>query len=128
MAEGFARARGGGVIEVRSSGTAALGVVNGGATDAMAEVGIDISGQSSDQLTDAMLDWADSVITLGCCSADEICPVGFKGEKVDWPIRDPYGASMDLMRSVRDDIEERVDALIKEVSGDETSGEEVTGG
>ena len=117
MAEGFARARGGGVIEVRSSGTAALGEVNGGSIVAMREVGIDISGQSSDQLTDAMLDWADSVITLGCCTADEICPVDFKGGKIDWPIRDPYCASMDIMRSVRDDIGERVDALIKEVSG-----------
>ena len=115
MAEGFARARGDGVIEVRSAGTAALGEVNDVSTDAMAEVGIDISGQTSDQLTDEMLDWADFVITLGCCSADELCPVTYDKEKQDWPIRDPYGASLDFMRTVRDDIEARVDALIKEV-------------
>ncbi len=117
MAEGFARAGGDGIIKVRSAGTAALGEVNRGSTDAMREVGVDISGQTSEQLTGDMIDWADYVITLGCCTADELCPVSYEGEKQDWPITDPYGASMDLMRSVRDDIGERVDALIKEVAG-----------
>jgi arsenate reductase len=117
MAEGFARARGDGMIEVRSAGTTALGEVNGTSTEAMAEVGVDISGQTSDQLNGEMIDWADYVITLGCCTADELCPVSYTGTKRDWPIDDPYGASLDFMRTVRDEIGGRVDALIKEVAG-----------
>jgi protein-tyrosine-phosphatase len=63
-----------------------------------------------------MLDWADVVVTLGCCKADELCPVGFKGRKFDWPIDDPFGGPMDMMERVRDDIQQRVKGLIEELS------------
>lgn len=114
MAEGFARAHGGGVIDVRSCGTSAMGVVNGASIDAMAEVGIDISNQTSDQWTGEMAEWAHVVVTLGCCSADELCPINYGGRKEDWPIADPLGRTPDVMASVRDDIEERVKRLIEE--------------
>ncbi len=112
MAEGFARAMGNGQVSVRSAGTAAAGVVNAVTIEAMKDVGVDISGQTSDQFTFDMLDWADVVVTLGCCSADMLCPVDFKGEKYDWPIDDPLGRPPEVMERVRDDIEARVRALI----------------
>ena len=112
MAEGFARAYGAGSVEVRSAGTSAMGVVNRSTIETMKEKGIDISEQASEQLTDEMLDWADVVVTLGCCSAESICPVGFRGTKVDWPIDDPLGMPREFMRRVRDDIEKRVRELI----------------
>ena len=120
MAEGFARAYGAGKVEVRSAGTAAAGIVNRASAEAMSEKGIDITTQSSDLLTDALLDWADVVVTLGCCSADELCAVGFEGVKRDWPIDDPLGVPPEVMRRVRDDIEKRVRDLIEEfaVEGD----------
>jgi protein-tyrosine-phosphatase len=118
MAEGFTMAYGQGKVEVKSAGTAASGVVNRDTIEAMAEKGIDISGQTSDQLTDEMLEWADAVVTLGCCSVEELCPVSFKGKKYDWPIEDPLGKPMEVMRRVRDDVEKRVNALIEELSGD----------
>ena len=52
----------------------------------MKEKGIDISGHSSDQLTDEMIEWADMVISVADYTADEICPESFKGRKLDWKI------------------------------------------
>ena len=114
MAEGFAARYGGDTIKVKSAGTAASGFVNRATIEVMREKGIDISGQASKQLTDAFLNWADVVVTLGCCSAEGICPVTFKGRKMDWPIEDPLGMPVEFMRGVRDDIEKRVMGLIDE--------------
>ena len=113
MAEGFAKAYGRGAVEVKSAGTCASGIVQKGAIEAMAEKGIDISAQTSIQLTDEMMEWADMVVTMGCCSADELCPAFHKAEKYDWPIGDPLGRPWKVMQSVRDDIEERVKKLLK---------------
>ncbi|MEE8574122.1 MAG: arsenate reductase ArsC [Thermodesulfobacteriota bacterium] len=115
MAEGFARFYGKDRVEIRSAGTHAMGVVNRGSADAMAEKGIDITSQTSDQLTSDMITWADVVVTLGCCSTDELCPESYEGEKHDWPIDDPIGRPLEVMRRVRDDIETR----IKELVGDD---------
>ena len=113
MAEGFARACGMGKIEVMSAGTSACGSVNRAAIEAMKEKGIDISAQTSKQLTDDMLEWADVVVTTGCCGAGELCPVDFEGERYDWPVEDPLGREWEVMRKVRDDIEDRVKKLIE---------------
>ena len=114
MAEGFARQFGGGRVEVRSAGTSAAGVVNRSTMEAMKEVGIDISGHTSDQLSSEMVDWADVVVTLGCCPAEKFCPAAFDGRMFDWKIDDPLGRPWDVMRRVRQDIEDRVKELIGE--------------
>jgi len=114
MAEGFALLHGAGRVKVISAGTNAAGFVNGTTIEVMKERGIDISRQSSDQLTDAMLLWADVVVTLGCCSADEICPLSYSGEKYDWPIEDPLGIPIEETRRIRDEIEQMVKGLIKD--------------
>jgi len=54
------------------------------------------------------------VVTLGCCSADELCPVTYKGRKLDWDIKDPIGAPPEFFRMVRDDIERRVKELLED--------------
>lgn len=113
MAEGFARYYGKGLAQVRSAGTAACGFVNPTTIEMMREKGIDISAQSSEQVTDEMVEWADTVVTLGCCSADMVCPVTYLGVKEDWPIDDPLGMGEEFFRRVRDDIEERVRRLIE---------------
>ena len=111
MAEGFARFYGRGKVEVKSAGTSAAGVVNRTAIEMMKEKEIDISSQTSKQLTGEILDWADIVVTMGCCSADDLCPVSFRGRKMDWPIEDPLGKDTGVFRKVRDDIEKRVKEL-----------------
>ncbi|MEK7880815.1 MAG: arsenate reductase ArsC [Deltaproteobacteria bacterium] len=139
MAEGFAKAYGRDTVEVKSAGTCASGIVHRGAIEAMAEKGIDISAQTSIQLTDDMIEWAEIVVTTGCCSADElylnvgqgfspavkdadlkVCPTGHKAEKYDWPIGDPLGRPWEVMQSVRDDIEERVKNLLEDIKSGRT--------
>ncbi|MBW7956905.1 MAG: arsenate reductase ArsC [Deltaproteobacteria bacterium] len=112
MAEGFAKRHGGEKVEVRSAGTSASGYLNRSTVEAMKEAGIDISGQSSDQLADEHIRWADVVVTMGSAPADEICPDWFKGRKYDWMIEDPLGRPWDVMQRVRNDIEKRVRELI----------------
>jgi protein-tyrosine-phosphatase len=35
---------------------------------------------------------------------------------MDWPIADPFGGPADMMERVRDDIDERVKGLLKELN------------
>ncbi len=114
MAEGFARRSGNGRIEVKSAGTNAMGYVDGDTIEAMKEAcpPVDISRQTSKQLTQEMIEWADVVVTLGCQSAERICPPDYRGKKIDWPIKDPMGSRREFMEFVRDDIGKRVRELI----------------
>lgn len=114
MAEGFAKLHGGEKVEVKSAGTSAAGFLNKSTVEAMSEAGIDISAQKSSQLTEELIQWADEVVTMGCASADLICPPSYKGGKRDWKIEDPLGKPWEVMRRVRDDIEKRVKGLIGE--------------
>ena len=71
MAEGLARARFGERARVQSAGSAPSSV-NPLAVQAMAEVGIDISGQWSKRVDTIDPATVDTVVTL---CADEVCPV-----------------------------------------------------
>lgn len=118
MAEGFARALGGGGVMVRSAGIEAHGK-NPRAIAAMEELGIDISSQESTQLTPAMLDEVDVIVTV-CGDADERCPALPPGtRRVHWPLPDPARVQgseeeiTDFFRRVRDEIRRRVSALLE---------------
>jgi protein-tyrosine-phosphatase len=115
MAEGFAKAlaTGGAPIAAMSAGTGASGIVNKDVILVMKEAGVDISANTSDQLTDELIGKADIVITLGCCEASDLCPDGFKGQMLDWDVEDPMGRSEEVMQRVRDDIEKRVRSLVE---------------
>jgi len=115
MAEGFALKYAGGSVGVKSAGTSAMGSVNRTTAESMAEIGIDISRQTSNSLTPDMLNWATVVVTMGCAKAKDICPESFQGKTFDWPIADPLGRPPEFFRQVRDDIGARVKALIDEL-------------
>ena len=117
MAEGWARHFAGDRHTVQSAGIEAHGK-NPRAIAVMREAGIDISGQESTRVTDAMLEAADIVVTV-CGHADEHCPAVPGGvQKIHWPLDDPAKASgsdddvMDVFRASRDDIRQRVQALL----------------
>ena len=121
MAEGWARALGDDRLEVRSAGIEAHGR-NPRAIAVMKEAGVDISDQESTKLTDAMLDWADLVVTV-CGHADEHCPVLPSGtRKEHWPLDDPARATggedeiMSVFRASRDDIRRRVEDLLERLN------------
>jgi len=110
MAEGLARhlfeADG---AEVQSAGSQPS-VVNPLAIEAMAEIGIDISSQSSKSVDDIDPETVDLVITL---CAEEVCPVmPGRVERLHWPIPDPAAAkSLDGFRAARDEIKSRLEKL-----------------
>lgn len=112
MAEGFLK-HFGPELEVYSAGTAAEGKVNPYAIKAMAEIGIDISHQNSESVTDYLNTSFDYVITV-CDGAKEACPV-FSGNvkhRLHMGFEDPAAAQgseeevMPLYRKVRDQIRE----------------------
>jgi arsenate reductase len=121
MAEGWGRHFGGDRIEVQSAGIEAHGK-NPRAIAVMKDGGIDISGQESTKVTQAMIDAADVVVTV-CGHADEHCPaLPATVRKIHWPLNDPARASgteeevMAVFRAARDDIRERVRALVDELA------------
>jgi arsenate reductase len=79
--------------------------------EAMAEIGVDISGAGTKKLTPDLARQAQLLITMGC--GDE-CPVVPGATRDDWPLDDPKGQPLAQVRAIRDDIRERVQALIQQ--------------
>jgi arsenate reductase len=110
MAEGFLRSFNS-ELEVYSAGTMAEGVVNPYAVKAMAELGIDISNQQPESVSQYINQAFDYVITV-CDGAHEACPV-FTGDvkkRLHIGFDDPADARgtedevMPVYRKVRDEI------------------------
>ena len=115
MAAGFVRSLADGRVRVFSGGSEPADEVNPVAAEAMREVGIDIAGTSPQRWTDAMVEAADVVVTMGC---GDTCPVLPGKRYVDWPVEDPAGKGLEEVRAVRDDIARRVRRLLAELGID----------
>jgi protein-tyrosine-phosphatase len=75
----------------------------------MAEVGIDIAGEHPKPWTDEIARAADVIVTMGC---GDVCAI-FPGKRYeDWELTDPAGQPIETVRTVRDDIRSRVEALV----------------
>jgi arsenate reductase len=113
MAAGWLAHLAGDAVEVRSAGSIPAEQINPSAVAAMAEVGIDISGQRPKVLTTDAVETSDVVITMGCGDA---CPI-FPGKRyLDWALEDPAGKGVEAVRPIRDDIEARVRSLLAELA------------
>jgi protein-tyrosine-phosphatase len=87
--------------------------INPSAVEAMAEVGIDITGEFPKPWTDEIVQAADVVITMGCGDA---CPI-FPGKRYEeWVLPDPAGQTVEAVRPIRDDIEQRVRRLLADLN------------
>jgi protein-tyrosine-phosphatase len=119
MALGWLRHLGGDKVIGFSGGSEPKTEVNQVAVAAMAEVGIDISGERPKVWTHELLEAVDVVVTMGCGDA---CPVVPGKRYEDWELTDPAGRPLDEVRPIRDEIERRVrDLLLRldvEVGGD----------
>jgi protein-tyrosine-phosphatase len=112
MAAGYLRALSGGAVEVRSGGSEPGDSINPIAIEAMAEEGIDISQAVPQLMTTEQVQASDVVITMG---RGDVCPV-FPGKRYeDWDLADPKGRPLEEVRSIRDDIRARVQALVAEL-------------
>ena len=77
---------------------------------AMREVGIDLSQARPQCLTPQLIQGVTHLITMGC---GEACPVAPPSvQRLDWPVGDPKGRTIEHVRMLRDEIRQRVEALI----------------
>ena len=97
---------------MRSAGSAPVDTINPAVREAMAEVGIDISGEQPQRWTDDDARTADVVVTMGC---GDVCPV-YPGKRYeDWELTDPAGQDLDAVRPIRDEIRTRVEHLMTSI-------------
>ena len=112
MAAGWLRHLAGDGAVVWSGGSEPTSEINPAAVAAMAEVGIDISGEFPKPWTDEVVRAADVVVTMGCGDA---CPV-FPGKRYeDWTLTDPNGLDVASVRPIRDEIKGRVEVLLAQL-------------
>ena len=110
MAAGYLRHLANGRIDVFSAGSAPISSMNATAVKAMAEDDVDISLEQPKIWDDQMVGSADIIISMGC--GDE-CPI-LPGKKYEtWELEDPAGQQIEAIRTIRDEIKNRVCALIK---------------
>ncbi len=117
MAEGLARARFGDAVNVQSAGSQPSRV-NPLAIRAMAEIGINITGQISKSVETIDPASVNTVVTL---CAEEVCPV-FLGNarKLHWPLSDPAAVEgtederLARFREVLNEIRRRLPELFPE--------------
>lgn len=99
-------------VHVRSAGSEPVDTVNPTVLDALAERGIPLSAPYPKPLTHSAVQAADVIVTMGCGDA---CPV-FPGKRYeDWDVADPDGQPLDVVRDIRDDIQQRVTRLLRDV-------------
>ena len=77
--------------------------------NAMNEVGVDLSKAGTTRLTTEVAQQAQMLITMGC---GDQCPVVPGVRRDDWPLEDPKGKPIAQVRAIRDDIRQRVEALL----------------
>ena len=97
------------LADVVSAGTQPGERVHPEVVDVMREVGIDLSANTPQRLTDELARGATLLVTMGCGDA---CPYVPGLERDDWPLHDPKGLPSDQVREIRDQIRDRVAALV----------------
>ncbi|WP_083866109.1 metalloregulator ArsR/SmtB family transcription factor [Microbacterium yannicii] len=112
LAAGILRQLTGDKVVVNTAGSAPASDVRHTVITALDEIGVPLGGEFPKPLTDEAVRAADVVVTMGCGDA---CPVYPGRRYLDWDIEDPVGKSLDRVREIRDDIEERVRGLLAEL-------------
>lgn len=103
-------------VRALSAGTIAGETINPAAVAVMREIGISMDSQHPKPLTPEMADAADRVITMGCGVEAEACPARVRPLLEDWGLDDPKGQPLETVRAIRDEIREKVAALLDEMA------------
>jgi len=107
-----------GRVHIRAAGSDPADQINPVVVEAMTEVGVDLSKEFPKPLTDEVVKAADVVITMGCGDA---CPI-YPGKRYeDWELDDPAGQGIAAVRRIRDEIGDRVRALLADMVPAESS-------
>lgn len=109
-------------IRILTGGTDPADHVHDGVVDVMAEEEFDLSGKTPREITQDEIMGVDIVITMGC-SAENVCPMTWRGDARDWALDDPDGKSPEEVREIRDEIDRRVADLFDELLDDKRTDE-----
>ncbi len=112
MAAALLEHRAAGRVRVRSAGSTPADEVNPSVVASMAELGIDVSRERPKGLTEEAVREVDVVVTMGC---GDTCPILPGTRYLDWELPDPAGRSVEQVRPIRDEIDERVRTLLEEL-------------
>ncbi len=107
----FAKERGLDIV-AESAGTMGGKGINPLAATAMEEDGVSLLRHSPKVITQAMVDAADRIITMGCGVDADACPARFLVTE-DWGLADPAGQPLDEVRRIRDQVKARVLRLVE---------------
>jgi arsenate reductase len=99
-------------VQAVSAGTQPGEIVHPEVVAVMEEVGLDLSAAKPQLLTDQLARTANLLVTMGC---GETCPMVPGLKRQDWTLEDPKGKPIERVRQIRNDIQTRVQALIKEL-------------
>lgn len=108
MAAAFAARHAG--VRAISAGTEPAERVHSEVVDVMREIGIDLSRARPQRLTTELAQQADLLITMGC---GDKCPFVPGLQVEDWPLQDPKGQPIERVREIRDEIQRRVEQLVR---------------
>lgn len=103
-----------GRIDVRSAGSAPGPELNPSVAAVLRERGLDPSREFPKLLDEEAVAGADVVVTMGC---GDTCPYVPGKRYVDWELDDPAGKSVAAVRPIVDEIDRRVQNLLRELTG-----------
>ena len=115
MAEAFFRKFTENKFNVISAGTTPSPKLNPIVVQVMEEIGIDMTEQSPKTLSDSMISNSFKTVNMGCMNK-ESCPALFVKDVIDWNIPDPKEKTIDQVREIRDQIENKVLNLIATIN------------
>jgi protein-tyrosine-phosphatase len=102
-----------GRVDVRSAGSEPADKLNLSVVAVLQERGLDPTGERPKLLTAEDGLEADVIVTMGC---RDTCPV-YPGKRyIDWDLPDPAGQPIDAVRPIIDDIDQRIRALLIELT------------
>jgi arsenate reductase len=102
----------GGAVDVRSAGSEPGSSLNPAVVEVLHERGLSTDGETPTLLTYESVQQADVVVTMGC---GETCPV-FPGKRYeDWPLDDPKGQDVEVVRRIVDEVDARVRRLLADL-------------
>ena len=101
-------------FESTSAGTKPTAKVNPTVAQVMKEVGIDIEKNSPQGISQQMIDETQITVNMGCID-EKSCPALFLKDVKDWEIQDPKEKSIEEVREIRNQIEQRVKELVSQL-------------
>ncbi len=118
MAERLFREAAQGRHHARSAGSDPGAAAHPQVVAALEEIGIDAADHVPRELDQEALDWAD--VAVSTCS-EEVCPVTPGVRRISWEFDDPKNLPLERVRTIRDEIGERVEHLVHELDAEVTA-------